>query len=102
MKKLMLMAAMLAMMLAMGAPAFAQAEAIDEGDDVEYNAGAQNIIGSVGDVTQVQVGEADAVATGDSAAAASVSQAQDVTISQSNEFGNGLFFHHLHHWVFFF
>ena len=89
MKKLMLMAAMLAMMLAMAAPAFAQATAIDEGDDVEFNAGAQNIIGSVGDITQVQVGTATATADNDSAAAASVDQAQDVSISQSNEFGNG-------------
>ena len=92
MKKLMVLAAMVAMMLAMAAPAFGQATAIDEGDDVEFNAGAQNIVGSVGDVTQVQVGEADATADNDSAAAASVSQAQDVTISQTNEFGNGLFF----------
>ena len=92
MKKLMVLAAMLAMMMAMAAPAFAQATAIDEGDDVEFNAGAQNLIGSVGEVTQVQVGEADATADNDSAAATSVSHAQDVTISQTIEFGNGLFF----------
>ncbi len=92
MKKFMVLAAMLVMMLAMAAPAFAQATAIDEGDDVEFNAGAQNIIGSVGDITQVQVGTATATADNDSAAAASVSQAQDVSISQTNEFGNGLFF----------
>ncbi len=102
MKKLMLVVAMLAMMLAMAAPAFAQATAIDQGDDVEFNAGAQNIIGSVGDITQTQVGTATATADNDSAAAASVDQAQDVSISQSNEFGNGLVFHHFHHWVFFF
>jgi hypothetical protein len=48
------------------------------------------------------VGTATAVADNDLAASASVSQAQDVTISQSNEFGNGFFFHHFHHWVFFF
>ncbi len=92
MKKLMVLTAMLAMMLAMAAPAFAQATAIDEGDDVEFNAGAQNIIGSVGDITQTQVGTATATADNDSAAAASVDQAQDVSISQSNEFGNGFFF----------
>ncbi len=102
MKKLMVLVAMLAMMLAMAAPAFAQSIAIDEGDDVEFNAGAQNIIGSVGDITQTQVGTATATADNDSAAAASVDQAQDVSISQTNEFGNGLFFHHFHHWVFFF
>jgi hypothetical protein len=100
MKKLMVLVAMLAMMLAMAAPAFAQTIAIDEGDDVEYNAGAQNIIGSVGDISNTQTGTAVAVAADDSAAAASVTQSQDVTISQSNEFGNGLFFHHFHHWVF--
>ena len=91
MKKLMLMVAMLAMMLAMAAPAFAQTVAIDEGDDVEFNAGAQNIIGEVGDINQSQYGEAEAEAEDDSAAAASVDQAQDVTISQSNVFGNGFF-----------
>ncbi len=91
MKKLMLVVAMLAMVLAVSAPAFAQATAIDEGDDVEFNAGAQNIIGSVGDITQTQVGTATATADNDSAAAASVDQAQDVSISQTNEFGNGLF-----------
>ncbi len=102
MKKLMVLAAMLAMMLAMAAPAFAQdVVAIDEGDDVEFNAGAQNIIGSVGDITNTQSGTAVAVADNDSAAAASVDQSQEVTISQSNEFGNGFFFGH-HHWVFFF
>ena len=86
------MAAMLAMMLAMAAPAFAQTVAIDEGDDVEYNAGAQNIIGSVGDITNTQTGTATAVAVDDSAAAAEVSQSQEVSISQTNEFGNGFFF----------
>ncbi len=100
MKKLMVLAAMLAMMLAMAAPAFADTIAIDEGDDVEFNAGAQNIIGSVGDISNTQSGTAVAVAVDDSAAAASVSQTQDVTISQSNVFGNGFFFGH-HHWVFF-
>ena len=91
MRKLVLMAAMLAMMFAMAAPAFVQTVAIDEGDDVEFNAGAQNIIGEVGDINQSQYGEAEAEAEDDSAAA-SVDQAQDVTISQSNVFGNGFFF----------
>jgi hypothetical protein len=91
MKKLMLMVAMLAMMLAMAAPAFAQTVAIDEGNDVEFNAGAQNTTGEVGDINQSQYGEAEAEAEDDSAAAASVDQSQDVTISQSNEFGNGFF-----------
>ena len=86
----MLLAAMLAMVLAAAAPAFAQATAIDEGDttegdDVQYNAVCQNILGSFGDITQTQSGDADAVAVDDSAAAAEVAQEQDVTISQVNQ-----------------
>src|ERR687894_20889 len=85
MRKVMLLAAMLAMVLAAAAPAFAQAVAIDEGDDVEYNAVCQNILGSVGDITNTQDGDADAIATDDSAAAAEVAQEQGVTIEQVNE-----------------
>ena len=85
MRKVMLLAAMLAMVLAAAAPAFAQVTAIDEGDDVEYNAVCQNILGGVGDITQDQDGDADAVATDDSAAAAEVAQSQGVTIEQANE-----------------
>src|SRR5215211_5370032 len=85
MKKVMLLAAMLAMVLAAAAPALAQAVAIDEGDDVEYNAVCQNIIGGFGDITQAQYGTADAIAVDDSAAAAEVAQEQGVSISQVNE-----------------
>jgi hypothetical protein len=85
MKKIMLLAAMLAMVLAAAAPAFGQAVAIDEGDDVEYNAVCQNIIGGFGDITQTQDGDADAVAVDDSAAAAEVAQEQGVEIGQVNE-----------------
>src|SRR5215204_2385438 len=81
----MLLAAMLAMVLAAAAPALAQAVAIDEGDDVEYNAVCQNIIGSFGDITQAQYGTADAIAVDDSAAAAEVAQEQGVSIEQVNE-----------------
>src|SRR4028118_377348 len=84
MRKVMLLAAMLAMVLAAAAPAFAQAVAIDEGDDVEYTAVCQNIIGSIGDINQDQSGEANAVATDDSEAAAAVAQEQNVTIEQVN------------------
>jgi LPXTG-motif cell wall-anchored protein len=84
-KKLMLLAGMLAMVLVAAAPAFGQAVAIDEGDDVEYNAVCQNIIGSFGDITQTQDGDADAVAVDDSAAAAEVAQEQGVSIEQVNE-----------------
>jgi len=85
MRKVMLLAAMLAMVLAAAAPALAQAVAIDEGDDVEYNAVCQNIIGGFGDITQAQYGTADAIAVDDSAAAAEVAQEQGVSISQVNE-----------------
>ena len=81
----MLLAAMLAMVLAVAAPAFAQATAINEGDDVQYNAVCQNILGSFGDITQNQSGNADAVATDDSAAAAEVAQEQGVTVAQVNQ-----------------
>ena len=84
MKKLMVLAMVAALMLVAASPAFAQAVAIDEGNDVQFNAVGQNIIGSVGDVTQTQVGTATAVAVDNSAASASVSQTQDVSISQSN------------------
>jgi hypothetical protein len=84
MRKVMLLAAMLAMVLAAAAPTFAQAVTINEGDDVEFNAVCQNIIGSVGDINQGQDGDASAVATDDSAAAADVAQSQDVTIEQVN------------------
>src|SRR5215204_3050078 len=85
MRKVMLLAAMLALVLAAAAPALAQAVAIDEGDDVEYNAVCQNIIGSFGEITQAQYGTADAIAVDDSAAAAEVAQEQGVSISQVNE-----------------
>src|SRR5215207_1823717 len=84
-KKVMLLAGMLAMVLVAAAPAFGQAIAIDEGDDVEYNAVCQNIIGGFGDITQTQDGDADAVAVDDSAAAAEVAQEQGVSIEQVNE-----------------
>ena len=97
MKKVMLLAAMLAMVLVAAAPAFAQsatagasagATAVVGGsDDGQYNANAvcQNIIGSIGDITQTQSGDADAVAVDDSAAAADVAQEQGVTLNQVNQ-----------------
>jgi len=105
MRKVMLLAAMLAMVLAAAAPVFAQSTEIDgdenevtnEGADTQYNAVCQNIIGSIGDITQNQSGQADAVsnasataddeseATVDSSAVAEVAQEQGVTIEQVNE-----------------
>ncbi len=78
----MLLAAMLAMVLAAAAPAFAQIgrdqppvagdDAIQVGDNIQYSAVYQNVIGAIGDVSGVQVGTATAVAVDDSAAAAAV------------------------------
>jgi hypothetical protein len=85
----MVMAAMLALMLAFTSPAFADTVTVTTGDTVEFNAVAQNIIGTVGDVTGVQVGTATATATNDSVAVATVDQTQNVSIEQSNVVGNG-------------
>ena len=85
MRKVMLLAAMVAMVLAAAAPALAQAVAADGGDDVQYNAVCQNILGSVGDITNTQGGAAEAVANNNSAAAAKVAQKQGVSIEQVNQ-----------------
>ena len=97
MKKVMLLAAMLAMVLAAAVPAFAQTVAIDEGDDTEYNGACQNIIGSVGDIesennaSAESEASADADASADSAAAAEansaaeIAQASGVSLEQANE-----------------
>ena len=85
MRKVMLLAAMLAMVLAAAAPALAQAVSVGEGDDVQYNAVCQNILGSVGNITNTQGGAAIANANDDSAAAAEVAQKQGVSIEQVNQ-----------------
>lgn len=100
MRRVMLLAAMLAMVLAAAAPAFAQnVTAINEGDDVEYNAVCQNILGSVGDITtggnvasagadadaSVAAGNESAVAVGNEAVAGEIAQKSGVTIEQVNE-----------------
>jgi hypothetical protein len=92
-KRIALMVAAVALMVAMFAPA-AFAYHIDvvgdenvvrtEGDDVQYNAVCQNIIGSVGDIDQRQYGNAEATAEDDSEATATVEQEQDVTLYQAN------------------
>ncbi len=83
MKKMFAVGATAALMLAATSPAFASHTlAINEGDDTEFNAIAQNINGGFGDVDQSQFGEA--TATGDSAAAADVSQSQGFTFVQFN------------------
>ena len=105
MRKMMLLAAMLAMVLVAAMPALAQDTEIDgdenvvtnEGAETQYNAVCQNIIGSIGDINQTQYGNSDAVsdananadddseATANSEAVAEVAQEQDVTIAQVNE-----------------
>ena len=92
-KRMTLMVAAVALMVAMFAPA-AFAYHIDvvgdenvvrtEGDDVQYNAVCQNIVGSVGDIDQAQYGNAEAEAEDDSNAVAVVAQEQDVTLYQAN------------------
>jgi hypothetical protein len=92
MRKLMVLAAMLALMLAVAAPAFAQDVTVTTGDNTEFNAVAQNIIGSVGDISATQTGTAAAgngSTLNDSVAVAHVDQSQDVSIVQSNVVGNG-------------
>jgi len=66
-----------------------------DSDGVQYSAVCQNIIGSIGDITQSQTGTADAVA-GTAAdaqysgeAVAEVAQEQGVSIGQVNECLNG-------------
>jgi hypothetical protein len=92
-KKMTLMVAVVALMVAMFAPA-AFALEIDvvgdenkvttEGDNVEYNAVCQNIIGSIGDVEQSQEGNAEAEAKDDSEATAEVEQSQHFKVVQAN------------------
>jgi hypothetical protein len=88
MRKFMLLAAMLAMVLAAAAPVVAQDVNVTTGDNVEYNAVCQNIICQIGDITANQTGVAaagNASAMDDSAAIAEVAQEQNVTVAQVNE-----------------
>ncbi len=82
----MLLAAMLAMVLAAGAPVFAQDVDVTTGDNVEYNAVCQNIIGQI-NVTANQSANASAsAAAGDDAVAvADIAQEQGISIEQVNE-----------------
>ena len=83
MKKLMVLAVMMATMLTVAAPAFAQVN-VTTGDNTEYNAVGQNLIGTVGDISATQSGSATATATNGSVAVAGVDQSQDVSLEQSN------------------
>ncbi len=94
MRKLMVMTAMLAMMLALASPAFAQTN-ITTGNNTEFNAVCQNIIGQV-NVTGNQNANANANAMGggDAVAVARVHQSQNISVMQSNRCLNN--FHNFH------
>jgi hypothetical protein len=93
----MLLAAMVAMVLAAAAPALAQQiggdqgpvggeDAVQAGDNVQYAAVCQNIIGAF-DASAAQAGFSDAAAFAEENAAAvsEVAQDQNVSVSQVNE-----------------
>jgi hypothetical protein len=109
MRKIAIMGTVVALMVAMlASAAFAQSVVIDgdentvtnEGDNVRFHATCQNLIGSIGDVEQSQVGvawaDSDATAdaddhseaTADSAATAEVDQSQWFTVVQANSCRN--------------
>ena len=94
MRKVMLLAAMLAMVLAAAAPVLAQDVNVETGDDVEYNAVCQNLIGAIGDITGVQAATASATAVDDSVAVADVAQEQNISIEQANECLNNIDVNH--------
>jgi hypothetical protein len=108
-RKLMVLAAMLAMMLVAAAPAFAQdvdtgvsvsagedvsGVGIDD-DDIVFSAVAQNIIGQI-NVTQTQTADADAIAVAigghdsgvGASATAEISQSASISVHQTNWVGN--------------
>jgi hypothetical protein len=98
-RKLTVLVAMLAMVLAAGAPAFAQTAvddsvAIDNSDRVVYEAGAQNVIGSIETGDAIQSGDATATATDGSVAVATIDADLDTSVEISNEFGNVFFFYY--------
>jgi hypothetical protein len=102
MRKLMVLAAMLAMVLVAAAPALAQGDVGDVnagddqfnvGDETVFSAGSQNIIGTF-DVTASQSATSVAVAAGgDNAVAhATIDQSQDISVTQTNRSFNNVWF----------
>jgi LPXTG-motif cell wall-anchored protein len=102
-RKVMLLAAMVAMVLAAAAPALAQQiggdqgpvggeDAVQAGDNVQYAAVCQNIIGAF-DASAAQAGFSGAAAFAEENAAAvsEVAQNQNVSVSQVNECLNAFF-----------
>ena len=90
MRKVMMLAAMLAMVLVAAAPAFAQTAvddsvAIDDSSTVEYSAVCQNVIGSITTGDAAQYGDATAAAADDSAAAAEIAAELDTSVDVVNE-----------------
>jgi hypothetical protein len=102
MRKLMVLAGVLAMMLASAAPALAQGDTGDVnlgddqfnvGDETVYSAVSQNIIGTF-DATASQSATAVSVAAGgdDAVAVATIDQSQEVSVTQTNRTLNGAWF----------
>jgi hypothetical protein len=97
MRKLMVLGAMLAMMLAAAAPALGQQiggdqgpvagdDAVQAGDNVQYAAVCQNILGSFqASVDQYATADADATGGENAAAVSEIAQDQNVSVSQVNE-----------------
>jgi LPXTG-motif cell wall-anchored protein len=89
-RKVMLLAAMLAMVLVAAAPAFAQTAvddsvAVDNSTNTEYSAVCQNVIGSITTGDAAQYGDATATATDESAAVAEVAAELDTSVDVVNE-----------------
>ena len=80
-------AAMMAFALVVSAPAFGQATAVDEGDDVtvedSFNTICPQVVTAVGE--QNNYGDANSAATDNSEAAAAVAQDFDISVEQVNE-----------------
>ena len=96
MRKIMLLAAMVAMVLAAAAPALAQSvdtgdaagdDQVNQGDETVYNAVCQNIIGSFEATTGQYGGDVDIDAVGgdDAAVVAEIAQEQNVSVEQVND-----------------
>jgi hypothetical protein len=95
-RKIMLLAAMVAMVLAAAAPALAQSvetgdtagdDQVNQGDTAVFNAVCQNILGSFEATTGQYGGDVDIDAVGgdDAAVIAEVAQEQNVSVEQVNE-----------------
>ena len=92
MRKLMVLVAMLALMLAAASPAFAQDVTVTTGDSVEFNAVCQNIAGEINAVgVNAANANANADAGDDAVAVASVSQSQGIFVVQANSCLNNFF-----------